>query len=179
MNKNFENEDEDKNNIIDDKNDQEALEKDENQNSSEEKYNEVNDKYIRLLADFENFRRRKSTEILETISTANKKLILKILPIVDDFERYFETEDSNKENLSKTSSEGINHIYKKLINILQKEGLSEIKIKKGDNFDSENSEAITKIKTKENLSNKIVEIVEKGYMLNNKIIRFAKVIIGE
>ncbi|MCP3659783.1 MAG: nucleotide exchange factor GrpE [Bacteroidetes bacterium] len=137
----------------------------------EEKYNEVNDKYLRLHADFENYRRRTSKEIIETISTANQKLILKILPIIDDFERALETH--------KDTDEGIKHIYKKITNILEKEGLIEIKISKGDAFDPEKSEAITKIKGEENLKNKIVDIIEKGYELKNRIIRFAKVIIGE
>ncbi len=166
-----------------------------NEEDLSKKLDEINDKYLRLNADFENYRRRTSKEIIETISTANKKLILNILPIIDDFERSFETKDGfnkeagfsneDKENKSSspissnTNNEGIRHIYKKLIDILQKEGLSEIDIKKGEKFDPEKSEAITKIKSNKDLSNKIVDIIEKGYMLDKKIIRFAKVIIGE
>ncbi len=135
---------------------------------------DLNDKYIRLFADFENYRKRTLKEKMELISSANKSLVLSIIPIIDDFERAFNTPNNEAQAIDK----GIRHIYEKLLEVLQKIGLKEMDIKQGDDFNTEKSEAITKVKS-ENDNNKIVDIVEKGYLLNDKIIRFSKVIISE
>ncbi len=134
----------------------------------------LNDKYIRLFADFENYKKRTLKEKMGLISSANKSLVLSILPIIDDFERAFNSSNNEVSKIDK----GVSHIYEKFLEILQKIGLKAMDIKKGDDFDTEKSEAITKVKS-ENDSNKIVDIIEKGYLLNDKIIRFSKVIISE
>jgi molecular chaperone GrpE len=141
-----------------------------------EKLAELNDKYIRLHADFENFRRRTNKEKSELIMYGNKELILKILPVYDDFERALEVmqKTDNKEAIV----DGINLIFNKFTNILLQTGLKVIEAK-GTDFDPELHEAITKIPSSPEMKGKVVDQVQKGYLLNDKIIRHSKVVVGE
>jgi len=136
---------------------------------------ETKDKYLRLYSEFENYRRRTSKEKIEMINSANKELIGLILPIIDDFERAIKS--ISKENL-KTSIEGFELIFQKLNSLLEKQGVKKMKIKTGDDFDPDFHEAITKTPSKKNLKGKIVDVIENGYILDEKVIRFAKVVTG-
>ena len=136
---------------------------------------ETKDKYLRLYSEFENYRRRTSKEKVEMINSANKELISLILPVIDDFERAIKL--TSKENL-KTSIEGFELIFQKLNSLLEKQGVKKMEIKTGDDFDPDFHEAITKIASKKNLKDKIVDVIENGYMLDDKVIRFAKVVTG-
>ena len=136
---------------------------------------ETKDKYLRLYSEFENYRRRTTKEKVEMINSANKELISLLLPVIDDFERAIKL--TSKENLD-TSMEGFELIFQKLNSLLEKQGVKKMEIKTGDDFDPDFHEAITKIASKKNLKDKIVDVIENGYMLDDKVIRFAKVITG-
>ena len=136
---------------------------------------ETKDKYLRLYSEFENYRRRTSKEKVEMINSANKELISLILPVIDDFERAIKL--TSKENLD-TSIEGFELIFQKLNSLLEKQGVKKMEIKTGDDFDPDFHEAITKIASKKNLKDKIVDVIENGYILDDKVIRFAKVVTG-
>lgn len=134
---------------------------------------EAKDKYLRLYSEFENFRRRTSKEKLELIGTASRELMESLLPVLDDFERSLTQEKEEGD------SEGVRLIYNKLINILTAKGLKKMEIKSGDDFNDEYHEAITQIPApNKKLAGKIVDVVEPGYYLNDKVIRFAKVVTG-
>lgn len=135
---------------------------------------ESKDKYIRLYAEFENHRRRTSKEKLEMIQGANEQLIKTLLPVVDDFER---AEKSLKE-LSEKDASGILLIYQKLKKVLDQVGVKAMDAQ-GADFNPDFHEAITQIPAPdESKKGKIVDVVEKGYLLNDKVIRFAKVVVG-
>lgn len=137
---------------------------------------EQKDKYIRLYSDFENFRRRSAKEKLDFIKNANEEIIVSLLPVVDDFERALSSYDKNKDDA--VFAEGIKLIFNKLNKTLSQKGLKPIE-SKGENFDTELHEAITQYPAPdESLKGKVIEEVEKGYYLNEKVIRFSKVIIG-
>jgi molecular chaperone GrpE len=134
---------------------------------------EAKDKYLRLYSEFENFRRRTSKEKLDLISTASRELMEALLPVMDDFER------SMKQEKEESDNEGVKLIYNKLSNILTAKGLKKMEIEPGDAFDDEFHEAITQIPAPEKeLAGKIVDVVEPGYFLGEKVIRFAKVVTG-
>lgn len=132
---------------------------------------ESKDKYLRLYAEFENHRRRTARERLDLIQSANEELIKNLLPVVDDFER---AEKSLKE-LSGKEADGVLLIYQKLKKILDQYGVKAMDAQ-GD-FNPDLHEAITQIPD-ESKKGKIVDVVEKGYLLNDKVIRFAKVVVG-
>ena len=152
-----------------------AVKKKSNSKSLKNDLIETKDKYLRLYSEFENYRRRTSKEKIEMINSANKELISLILPIIDDFERAIKS--TSKENLE-TSIEGFELIFQKLNSLLEKEGVKKMEIKTGDDFDPDFHEAITKIASKKNLKNKIVDVIENGYILDDKVIKFAKVVTG-
>jgi molecular chaperone GrpE len=135
------------------------------------------DKFMRLYAEFENFRKRTAKEKLDLFETAGEKVIANLLPVLDDFERALaEMKKNNEDEMAK----GVQLIYDKLKNTLNKEGLKEIEVKEGDEFDPEIHEAIAQIPApKKKLKNKIIDTVEKGYQLGKKIIRFPKVVTGK
>jgi molecular chaperone GrpE len=138
---------------------------------------ELNDKYLRLYAEFENFRRRMAKERIELITNANEGLLLKIIPVIDDFDRAMaaleKTDDLN------ALREGVQLIYNKLKNTMQQAGVTEIN-SKGEAFDPELHDAITQIPAPTpDLKGKVVDEIQKGYSLNDKIIRHAKVVVGE
>lgn len=133
------------------------------------------DKYIRLYSEFENFRRRTAKEKLEMSLTANEQAIKSLLPIVDDFERA-EKAIQNKDN---KDIEGYFLIHNKFKKVLEQLGVKTMEIGSGSDFNADLHEAITQIPSpNESLKGKIVDVVEKGYLLNDKVIRFAKVVIG-
>lgn len=137
---------------------------------------ELKDKYLRLYSEFDNFRKRTSKEKIDLTKTANEEVLKAILPTLDDFERAFKA-IGNDDNV-KAAKEGIEIIYHKLYKTLEAKGLKAMS-SIGEAFDPELHEAITQIPApSEDLKGKIVDEVEKGYYLNDKVIRFAKVVTG-
>jgi molecular chaperone GrpE len=142
----------------------------------QQKYDELNDKYLRLFSEFDNFRKRTIKEKIELSKTASEDVVTSLLTVLDDFERAIQTFAISEE--TKVQFEGIQLIYSKLKKILQQKGLEEIQAKEAD-FDTDFHEALTNIPAPdESLKGKVVDVVEKGYSLNGKIIRFAKVVVG-
>ena len=135
---------------------------------------ELQDKYVRLMAEFENFKKRTRQEKLDLINSAGTEMIVSLLPIVDDMQRGLEL--SEKAEDIKSVRDGFELIYNKFIGILKQKGLESIECK-GKEFDTDYHEALTMVENKE-MKGKVVEEIEKGYMLNGKVIRFAKVIVG-
>ena len=130
------------------------------------------DKYLRLYSEFENYRRRTSKERLELISTANSALMEALIPIADDFDRALKAGTEG-------AVEGVELIFNKFKSTLESKGLKRMGTTKGDEFDEDFHEAITQIPVPdETLAGKIVDIVEPGYFLGEKVIRFAKVVTG-
>jgi len=137
---------------------------------------ELKDKYLRLYADFENFRRRTSKEKLELLSNASADVIKLILPVVDDFERAKVSFDSSVDTVA--LKEGVDLIYTKLYKTLESKGLKPME-SKGAAFDVELHESIAQFPApSEDLKGKVIDEIEKGYYLNDKVIRYAKVIVG-
>jgi molecular chaperone GrpE len=135
------------------------------------------DKYLRLFAEFENYKRRTSKERIELFKTANQEVLLAMLPVLDDFDRALvEISKSEDETLTK----GVELIHEKLRSTLSSKGLELVEVKAGDTFDADFAEAITQIPAPTpKLKGKIVDVLEKGYKLGEKIIRFPKVVIGQ
>jgi molecular chaperone GrpE len=134
------------------------------------------DKFLRLFAEFENYKRRTTKERIESFKTANQEVLQAILPVVDDFDRAL-VEIKKSEDTALVT--GVELIFEKLKSILTSKGLEEVEIKAGDIFDADFAEAITQIPAPSpNLKGKIVDVIEKGYKLGDKIIRFPKVVTG-
>ncbi|MBN1767166.1 MAG: nucleotide exchange factor GrpE [Prolixibacteraceae bacterium] len=136
-----------------------------------------NDQFLRLQAEFDNYRKRTLKEKMELTKTAGESLLVNILPLMDDFERALQSmNETDKENPIK---QGLDLIYKRFSDFLKQNGVNEIKAR-GEVFDTDLHEAITKIPApEEDLKGKIVDVIQKGYTLNEKVIRYAKVVIGE
>ena len=136
---------------------------------------EQKDKFIRLYSEFENFRRRTAKEKYEMIQSANEQLLKTLLPIADDFERAEKSfKDKNDKDL-----EGFFLISNKFKKTLDQAGIKVMEVKPGSDFNADLHEAITQIPvTDEALNGKVVDVVENGYILNDKVIRHAKVVIG-
>lgn len=134
------------------------------------------DKFLRLFAEFENYKRRTTKERIELFKTANQEVLLALLPVMDDFDRAsVEINKSGDESLIK----GVALIHEKLKSTLVAKGLEEVEVKAGDAFDADFAEAITQIPAQsDKMKGKIVDVLEKGYKLGDKIIRFPKVVIG-
>src|ERR1035437_146152 len=140
------------------------------------KIDELNDKYLRLYSEFDNFRKRTSKEKIELIQTAGEDIFTNLLPLVDDFERAIKSNEEIPD--IKIITDGVNLIYNKLKTTLAKKGLAEMK-SVGEPFNTDLHEAVTNIPAPSDaLKGKVVEELEKGYTLNGKVIRFAKVVIG-
>lgn len=134
------------------------------------------DKFIRLFAEFENYKRRTAKERMELFKTANQEVIQALLPVVDDFDRAMVEIKKSDDN---PLIIGVELIQEKLRSTLASKGLEEVEIKAGDIFNADFAEAITQIPSPSpNLKGKIVDVIEKGYKLGDKIIRFPKVVIG-
>ena len=141
-----------------------------------ENLNQEKDKYLRLFAEFENFKKRTARERIELFKTAGQEVITAILPILDDFERAIDQSPKEHEELIK----GFLLIKNKLTDVLKSNGLNVTETNVGDTFDAEIHEAITLIPaTDESQKGKIIDITEKGYQLGDKIIRFPKVVVGQ
>ena len=138
---------------------------------------EMKDKFIRLMAEFENFRRRTAKERLELIKTAAEDVMTDLLPVLDDMDRASQSVGSAKD--IEAVAQGLDLIFPKLKSVTIQKGLKPMETKAGDEFDSDFHEAVTQIPApSEELKGKIVDVIEKGYTLNEKVIRFAKVVIG-
>ena len=145
--------------------------------SPEDQINELNDKYLRLYSEFDNYRKRTSKERLELFKTAGQDILTDLLPVLDDFDIAMQNMDSSDD--AEAIQTGINLIYNKFKSTLENKGLKHFKSIETE-FDTEVHEAITKIPApSKKLKGKVVDEIEKGYMLNDKVIRFAKVVVGE
>ncbi len=136
---------------------------------------EQKDKFIRLYAEFDNFRRRTAKEKIETIQNASENLIKELLPVVDDFERANKAMESSDDTTA--IKEGIMLVYNKLLKTLESKGLKPMLAKESD-FDVELHECITQFAAGDDKKGKVIDEVEKGYFLNEKVIRYAKVVVG-
>lgn len=138
----------------------------------EKKFEDLNDSYLRLHAEFDNYRRRTMKEKADLLKTGNEKAILGVLTIVDDFERALP-------NIPDDAREGVELIYSKFLNFLAQNGVKEIDAL-GETFDTEKHEAITTVPAQsEDQKDKIIDCIQKGYTLNDKVIRFPKVIVAK
>jgi len=136
-----------------------------------------NDKYLRLYSEFDNYRKRSIKERIELSKTAASDLITTLLPVLDDFERALNAMDTD-EDKENAIIDGINLIYNKLKNILSQQGLERMKVM-GEEFDTDFHEAMTNIPApKPELKGKVVDVIQNGYLLNGKVIRYAKVVVG-
>ena len=143
----------------------------------EDQVKEEKDKFLRLFAEFENYKRRTAKERIELFSTASEEVMVSLLPILDDFDRASaEIEKDNDNEILK----GVLLIKNKLFDSLKSKGLALIEVNKGDGFNADNHEAVTQIPapTKE-MEGKIIDVIEKGYKLGEKVIRYPKVVIGK
>ncbi len=142
----------------------------------QEKYNELNDRFLRLYSEFDNFRKRTAREKLELVKTASEDLIIGLLPVLDDFERAlkaFEDHHADPELIK-----GVELIYNKFYNTLKQKGLKPMD-SMGTEFNTDWHEALTKIPApSEDMKGKVVDVIQKGYLLNDKVIRYAQVVVG-
>ena len=137
---------------------------------------EARDKYVRLYAEFDNYKRRTTKERIDLLQSAGKDILIDLLPVLDDFERSLKAMDAAT-NI-KAVKEGVSLVHQKLKNFLQQKGLKEMQ-SIGEAFNADLHEAITNIPApSEKLKGKVVDELEKGYYLNDKVIRFAKVVVG-
>ena len=133
------------------------------------------DKYLRLFAEFENYKRRTAKERIDLFKTAGKEVLSSLIPVVEDFKRALNQEDPNQED-----SQGIQLIYNKLQETLKNQGLEELEVKVGDSFDSEIHEAISQIPAQnDDQKGKIIDIIEGGYKLGDQVIKFPKVVVAQ
>lgn len=147
---------------------------DQDQSDSESSQSEK-EKYLRLYSEFENFRRRTTKERLEWMQNASKDMIEAVLPVVDDMERAL---NALKTGGDSTASEGMELIFKKLYGILERKGLKPMNAK-GEDFNPDLHEAVTQFAAPSpELVGKVIDEIEKGYFLNDKVLRFAKVVVG-
>ena len=136
------------------------------------------DKFMRLFAEFENYKKRTTKERIELFKTASQDVMIAMLPVLDDFERALTHIEDDKE--AEELRKGVLLIYQKLMTTLEQKGLSKIEVKQGDAFNADDHEAITQIPApSEDLKGKIIDVVERGYKLGEKVIRFPKVVIGQ
>jgi molecular chaperone GrpE len=162
------------------------VDKEEKIDPVEKKTDEVNledqiklekDKFLRLFAEFENYKRRTAKERIELFSTASEEVMISLLPVLDDFDRASIEIEKDKDN---EILKGIVLIKNKLFDSLKSKGLSLIEINKGDEFNADHHEAVTQIDSPDkNMKGKIIDIIEKGYKLGEKVIRYPKVVIGK
>ncbi len=135
------------------------------------------DKFLRLFAEFENYKKRTTKERIDLFKTANQEVLQAMLPVLDDFDRAWAQISKSEEEALVT---GVQLIHDKLKSTLISKGLEEVELKAGDAFDADFAEAITQIPApSDDLKGKIVDVIEKGYKLGDKIIRFPKVVIGQ
>ena len=139
-----------------------------------EKINNEKDKYVRLFAEFENYKRRTAKERIELFKTAGKDVLSSLVPVLEDFKRAISQEGSNSDD------EGINLIYNKFNETLKNQGLIEVEVNLGDVFDAEIHEAISQIPAKnESQKGKIIDIIQGGYKIGDNIITYPKVVVAQ
>jgi molecular chaperone GrpE len=139
--------------------------------------NELQDRYMRLMAEFDNYRKRTLKERMELLKSAGEDILVNILPVVDDFERGLQAME--RTNDVDALKQGVGLIYNKFREFLSQRGIKEIDAINQD-FNVDLHEAITKIPApEENLKGKVIDVLSKGYIMNEKVIRFAKVVVGE
>ncbi len=156
---------------------QEMTQSDEAMEALRSERDEWQDKYVRLLAEFDNYKRRNARERTELVQTAGKDVIVSLLEVLDDADRAL-AQITTSDDLA-ANREGVSLVFNKLTGYLQSKGLKEMECA-GDSFDPELHEAIAEIPVPtEELKGKIVEVVQKGYYLNDKLIRYAKVVVGK
>lgn len=137
---------------------------------------EQKNKFLRFFTDFESYKKRIQKEKLELFKLANQEVVVELIPVLDDFERcLLEIKKDNNMFI------GIKLIYEKFFNVLKKKGIKQIKTKKGDNFSTDIHEALAQIivSSQEDLKGKIIDVVEMGYLLHDRVIRHTKVIVGK
>tara|TARA_B100001769_G_C21865487_1_gene468488 strand:- start:200 stop:703 length:504 start_codon:yes stop_codon:yes gene_type:complete len=140
-----------------------------------EQINNEKDKYVRLFAEFENYKRRTAKERIDLFKTAGKEVLSSLIPVIEDFKRALNQEDTNQED-----TQGIQLIYNKLLETLKNQGLEELEVKIGDSFDSEIHEAISQIPAQnDDQKGKIIDIIEGGYKLGDQVIKFPKVVVAQ
>lgn len=133
------------------------------------------DKFLRLFAEFENYKKRTSRERMELFKTAGQEIITAMLPVLDDFDRALkEIAKSEDKNLI----QGVELIYNKFKETLKVKGLAQVEVNAGDSFDAEIHEAVTQISGPEDMKGKIIDVIEKGFQLGERIIRHPKVVVG-
>lgn len=175
-----ENTDKNKKNIFSRKKDKEKarvqeLEKEIEQLKAEKA--ELNDRFLRLFSEFDNYKKRVSKEKLDLISTASEKVLVSLLPVIDDFERAIAANEK-ADNID-SIKEGFNLIYNKLVQMMKRFDVEEIQAK-GEEFNTDFHEAVTHFPAqKEEDKGKVIDVTEKGYKLKDKVIRFAKVVVGQ
>ncbi|MCT4698945.1 MULTISPECIES: nucleotide exchange factor GrpE [Tenacibaculum] len=146
--------------------------------TTEELLQAEKDKHLRLFAEFENYKKRTSKERMELYKTAGKEVMTVLLPILDDFERALTHADDDKE--AEELRKGVLLIYQKMVKTLEQKGLTAIEVKQGDVFDAEVHQAITQIPApSDDLKGKIIDCIETGYKLGDKIIRHPKVVVAQ
>ena len=138
---------------------------------------DLEDKNLRMMAEFDNYRRRTNKEKLELMSTAGERIFKEMLPLVDDFERALEAISHQPSDFSQLS-EGVKLIYQKFLSFLDKEGVHAIETEDVD-FNTDEHEAVTTFAAGEDKKGKVIDCTQKGYKLGDKVIRFAKVVVGE
>lgn len=138
---------------------------------------ELNDRFLRLFSEFDNYKKRVGKEKLDLIATASEKVIVSLLPIIDDFERAIAANEKVKDITA--IKEGFNLIYNKLIQMMKRFDVEEIQAK-GEEFNTDFHEAVTHFPTQnEEEKGKVIDVTEKGYKLKDKVIRYAKVVVGQ
>jgi len=146
-------------------------------NSSVDELQLEKEKYLRLFAEFENYKKRTARERIELFSTASEEVMTSLLPILDDFDRASAEIEKNKDD---EIFKGIILIQNKFTDALKSKGLSLIEVKEGDEFSADDHEAVTQIEAPNaKLKGKIIDVIENGYKLGDKIIRYPKVVIGK
>ena len=160
--------------------DADSLEKEEDRTPleiAEAEAAEWKDKYMRIYAEFDNFRKRNAKERIELIKSASSNVLKEIIPVLDDFDRAIAANKTNED--IEAVKEGFELIQSKTFKVLESQGLKAMD-SIGKEFDVEHHEAITNIPApSEDMKNKVVDAIEKGYFLNDKVLRFAKVVVGQ
>ncbi len=138
----------------------------------EEKFSELNDKHLRLFAEFENFKKRTAKERLDLFKTAGEDILMALLPVIDDFERSIKANGEQEDK-------GVVLIYNKLKSTLESKGLKAMDDPIGNELNTDFHEAITNVPSpNDDMKGKIIDVIEKGYFLNEKVIRYAKVVVA-
>lgn len=163
--------------VVNQENDNQTETTTEKELSPEEKYAELNDRFIRLYAEFDNYRKRSNKEKVDLISNANAGILVDLLPVMDDFERAILNNEKAED--IEIVKEGFHLIFNKFKGILESKGLKPMNAK-GEPFDSELHEAIANVPAPSEVEKgKVIDDVEKGYYLHDKVIRYAKVVVGQ